>query len=224
MSVAEHEHEPVRGLPDYLPDGEELVWRGEPSFRVMALRVFHMRAVAVYLTLLLCAHFSVQMYNGASLSEVLAGSSWMLALGVLALAILALLAWAYTRSTVYTVTNKRVVLRFGVAIPMMVNLPLTIVGSADLRRYADGSGDITLTLSQKKKLSYTLLWPNIKPWQFKPVVPSMRCLPDVDAAAAAVAEAVGRLDDSHSISVERSRDIDAAEEPMGDTGHWVGAS
>jgi hypothetical protein len=194
VSVAEHEHEPVRGLPDYLPDDERLIWRGEPDFRVMARRVFHVRSVTIYVALLLAAHLGVQWYNGGDFTSVVLGSSWMLGLGAAAVGILALLAWAYTRSTVYTLTNKRLVLRFGVAIPMMVNLPLQILGSADLRRYGDGSGDIMLTLAQKKNLSYTLLWPNIKPWQFKPVVPALRCLPAVDDVAAVLARTVGEID------------------------------
>ena len=196
MSVTEHEDEPVRGLPNYLPDGEQLVWRGEPDFRVMARRVFHVRSVAIYIGVLLAAHLGIQWYNGGDLVSVALGSSWMLGLGAAAVGILALLAWAYTRSTVYTLTNKRLVLRFGVALPMMVNLPLQILGSADLRRYSDGSGDIMLTLAQKKKLSYTLLWPNIKPWQFKPVVPALRCLPAVDDVAETLARTVENVDDA----------------------------
>lgn len=196
MSVAEHEDEPVRGLPAYLPDGERLIWRGEPDFKVMARRVFHVRSVTIYIAILLAAHMGVQLYNGGDLVSVALGSSWMLGLGAAAIGILALLAWAYTRSTVYTLTDKRLVLRFGVALPMMVNLPLQILGSADLRRYGDGSGDIMLTLAQKKNLSYTLLWPNIKPWQFKPVVPALRCLPQVDDVAATLGRTVGDIDEA----------------------------
>lgn len=190
MSVAEHEHEPVRGLPDYLPDGEHLVWRGAPDFAVMARRVFHLRTVGIYFAALIAIHLGLQAYQGAGLASLVLRASWMVGLGLATIGILALMAWAYTRSTVYTLTNKRLVLRFGVAIPMMVNLPLPIVGAADLRRFGDGSGDIMFTLGEKKKLSYLLLWPNIKPWQFKPVVPAMRCLKSVDEAAAAIASLV----------------------------------
>ena len=219
MSVSEHEHEPVRGLPEFLPDDETLIWRGEPDFRVMALRVFHLRSVAIYLALLLGAHLGVQWYQGGDLVSVALGSSWMILLGLAALAILAVLAWAYTRSTVYTITDKRVVLRFGVALPMMVNLPLPIVGSADLRRYGDGSGDIIFSLAQKKKLSYTLLWPNIKPWQFKPVAPAMRCLKSVDEAAAAVARAVG--DASPAPQTSKAPEHDHGQ---GSADEWAGVS
>ena len=223
MSVTEHEHEPVRGLPDTLPPDEHLIWRGEPDFRVMARRVFHLRSVAIYVGLLLCAHMGLQLYRGAGFVDVLLGSSWMIALGLAAIGILALLAWAYTRTTVYTLTDKRLVMRFGVAIPMMVNLPLAIVGSADLKRFADGSGDITLTLSQKKKLSYTLLWPNIQPWQFRPVVPAMRCLKAVDEAAAALATAVGEgaaVSSGPAATRERGRDAS----PAHGSGALLGAS
>lgn len=224
MSVAEHEDEPVRGLPDYLPEGEHLIWRGEPDFRVMARRVFHVRSVAIYIGVLLAAHLGVQWYNGGDLVSVALGSSWMLGLGAVAVGILALLAWAYTRSTVYTLTNKRLVLRFGVAIPMMVNLPLQILGSADLRRYGDGSGDIMLTLAQKKKLSYSLLWPNIKPWQFKPVVPALRCLPAVDDVAATLAHAVGEIDEATDETSSTVRVARANERDHGNRGQLVGAS
>jgi len=220
VSVSEHEHEPVRGLPEYLPEDETLIWRGEPDFRVMALRVFHIRSVAIYLATLLCLHLGVQWYRGGDLASVLLGSSWMILLGVVALAILAALAWAYTRSTVYTVTDKRIVLRFGVALPMMVNLPLPIVGSADLRRYGDGSGDIIFSLAQKKKLSYTLLWPHIKPWQFKPVAPAMRCLRSVDEAAAAVASAVGN--GQPTTQVRQSAQDSDSHDVVGD--QWAGVS
>jgi hypothetical protein len=66
---------------------------------------------------------------------------------------------------VYTLTNKRLVLRFGVAMPMMVNMPLQILGLRGPARYSDGSGDIMLTLNQRKKMSYLMLWPNVRSWQ-----------------------------------------------------------
>jgi len=226
VSVAEHEHEPVRGLPDYLPNDERLIWRGAPDFRVMARRVFHVRTVAIYFAVLIAVHLGVQAYGGADGASLALQASWMIGLGLLTLAILALMAWAYTRSTVYTLTNKRLVLRFGVAIPMMVNLPLPIVGAADLRRYGDGSGDILFKLGEEKKPSYLLLWPNVKPWQFKPVVPAMRCLSCVDTAAAALASVVEGADAADaeaqiSITGPGNRSQDAARSA---TRHFAGAS
>ena len=84
-------------------------------------------------------------------------------LGSLALGIFALLALGYARTTVYTITSRRLALRFGVALPMVVNIPLTMVNSADMRRHADGSGDIVLSMHRQKRMSYILLWPHVRP-------------------------------------------------------------
>ena len=158
--------------------------------------------------LLLSIHIGYGLYQGGNVVDMLLGSSWMLGLGLAAMGILAILARAYAKSTVYTLTDKRLVMRFGVAMPMMVNLPLAIVGSADMRRYSDGSGDIMLTLSQKKRLSYMMLWPNIRPWQFKPVVPAMRCLSNVDAVAEVLAVAAAK---SEPVARAAAQDCDHRE-------------
>lgn len=201
MRVEEYEHEPVRGLPEYLPEGERLVWQGEPDWRVMARRVFHLRAISLYFALLVIWHIGTSMYAGASLPAAIAAGSWQIGLGTLAIAILALLARAYARATVYTLTDRRLVIRFGVALPMMVNIPLDIVDAADLRRFADGSGDVLLTVRQRKAMSYLMLWPNVRSWHFRPVQPALRGLKDVDAVAATLAGVV----DSSAIDEEDIR-------------------
>lgn len=190
MSMGEYEHEPVRGLPEYLPEGETLVWQGAPAWRVMARRVFHVRTVSLYFLAIILVHGSSQLYRGEAFSEVLLAAGWQLGLGALAVAILAMLARAYARTTVYTLTDKRLVMRFGVALPMMINIPLEIVTSADMRGFQDGSGDIILTLDPKKKLSYMMLWPNLRSWQFRRVQPALRSIADVRSVAAVMASVV----------------------------------
>ncbi|MDP5053071.1 MAG: PH domain-containing protein, partial [Congregibacter sp.] len=100
MSVGEYEDEPLRGLPEYLPPDETLIWQGEPDFKVMARRVFHVRAVSLYFAALILVHLAFQASGEATLTEVLLGSSWMVGLGILAIGILSLLAFAYARTTV----------------------------------------------------------------------------------------------------------------------------
>ncbi|WOJ96444.1 photosynthetic complex putative assembly protein PuhB [Congregibacter brevis] len=190
MSVTEYEDEPIRGLPGYLPSDETLVWQGEPDFKVMARRVFHLRTVAIYFAVLIAVHLAVQATGNASLADVILGSSWMLGLGLLAIGILALLAYAYARTTIYTLTDKRLVLRFGVAMPMMVNIPLNIVSAADMCRYADGGGDIVLSLDQKKRLSYMMLWPNVRSWRVNPTQPALRSIANIEELAESLASVV----------------------------------
>ena len=206
MSVSEYENEPIRGLPEYLPAGERLLWQGEPSKKLMALRVFHVRKVGIYLAALFAIHLFMQFRSGGSLTDILLGSSWMLGLAAAGVGILAGLSYIYARSTVYTITDKRVVLRFGVAMPMMVNLPLSVITSADMKRYGDGSGDVILTAAKRKRLSYMLLWPNIKPWTFNPVSPSLRCLDDVDAVAQCLAQAASAMGSEDSLEDDQPMD------------------
>jgi hypothetical protein len=186
----EHEHEPVRGLPDFLPDGEHMVWQGGPGWRPMALRVFHVRKVAVYFVLLGAVHIGLQWVEGASLATAGNGALWLITLGAMAIGILALLAWLYSKTTIYTMTDRRLVLRFGVAVPMMINIPWDRIDSVGMLRHKDGSGDIILTLSAGRKMSYWLLWPHAKPWRFSPVHPSLRALASVEDVAERLQQAI----------------------------------
>jgi hypothetical protein len=78
-------------------------------------------------------------------------------------------------------------MRFGVAIPMMVNIPLDSVESASLREFGDGSGDIALTPMPGVKMSYWTLWPNARPWHYSRVKPMLRCIPQAQSVAARLA-------------------------------------
>lgn len=187
----EYESEPVRGLPEVLPEGERMVWQGAPDWRRLALRAFHVRKVALYFTLLTAIHAAVQLNEGASPLLALKGAAWLALLGMAAVSVLGVLGWLYARTTVYTVTSERLVLRFGVAIPMMINLPWEKVDAADLKRYPDGTGDIVLTLHKGERISYWLLWPHAKPWRFSPVMPTLRCLADADRVAARLGRVLG---------------------------------
>ena len=186
----EYESEPVRGLPENLPEGEYIVWQGSPEWGALARRVFRVRGVALYFLLLLAWYFSVQLSRSAVPDAAMASLTWPLALGATALGILALLAWSYAYTTVYTLTNRRIVLRFGVAIPMMINLPLDRVESADLACYGDNLGDICLTLSAGERISYIALWPNARPWHFSPVKPALRGLHNPALVASLLADVV----------------------------------
>ncbi len=186
----EYEYEPVRGLPEALPEGEYIVWQGGPEWQALAVRVFHIRAVTVYFLLLTGWYLWTRLQSGANLPEALAASSWAFTLGITALSVLLCMAWMFARSTLYTLTNKRLVLRFGVAIPMMINLPLTRLVSADIARYGS-HGDICLTLAPGDRISYMALWPHARPWHYGRVKPMLRGLPNPNVAAALLADVAG---------------------------------
>ncbi|MFX6019169.1 photosynthetic complex putative assembly protein PuhB, partial [Acinetobacter baumannii] len=82
---------------------------------------------------------------------------------ICAIAVLAGLAWLFRRAACYTITSKRVLFQFGVALPMTMNIPLSKIGNAALKTFRDGSGDIPLRVLDDKRVSYVLLWPHIRP-------------------------------------------------------------
>jgi hypothetical protein len=187
--VNEYQYEPIRGLPEQLPGGETIIWQGEPQWSGLARRVFHLRGLGLYFTLLIALHAGSQLLGGEPASAVLSGLGWQLCLGGAALGILAVMARAYARTTVYTLTNRRIVLRFGVAVPMMINLPLDQMESAGLRSCGDGTGDIAIQLKPGSKLSYWAMWPNARPWHWAPVEPMLRAVPEPERVAGLLAEA-----------------------------------
>jgi hypothetical protein len=177
-------------LPAPLPVGERVVWQGKPSFKGLALRSFHIQEVAIYFGLLLAWRLWSNWSHGMPAGEVATSALWLIAPAVSGIAVLAALAWLYRRAACYTITSKRVLFQFGVALPMTMNIPLSKIGNAALRSYHDGSGDIPLKLSDSNRVSYLLLWPHIRPWRLRTPEPMLRALPDAAIAAARLSEAL----------------------------------
>lgn len=188
--MSEFAFEPVHGLPENLPVGEALRWQGAPAWRVLARRAFYARTVAFYFGLLILLRLVYMLSSGSGLKEAVLAALWLVLLGALAVGILMLLAWLYGRSTVYSITDRRVVIRFGVALPMAVNIPFKIIESAGLRTYPDGSGDIPLVLGGDQKVNYLIMWPNVRPWRFTNAQPMLRGIPNAAKVAEILSEAL----------------------------------
>lgn len=178
--VSEYDHEPVRGLPGDLPEGETILWQGSPDWRTFARSALHTRWIAGYFAAM--ALFAIASGSMAGLVAMTVG-------GALCLALLALFAVMVARTTVYTITNRRVVLRVGVALNKCFNLPLKHIGAANLRPQAAGHGDISLVLAGKHRLGYAVLWPHVRPLRFSQPEPMLRALPDAAATAELLARA-----------------------------------
>lgn len=183
MSHDDFDLEPVHGLPAQLPPGESLLWQGAPQWRALAVRALHVRKVAVYFALLAAWSGVSAWTDGAAPGPIALAIATQLALGVAAIGLLAGIAWLAARATVYSITSERVVVRFGIALPMTVNLPFRSIESAALRLHPDGSGDLPLVLTADQKVSFLLMWPHVRPWQFKRVEPMIRCVADGAAVA-----------------------------------------
>lgn len=186
----EHDFEPIRGLPGDLPAGERLIWQGAPSWTRLACQAFHVRAVAAYFGLMLGARTIGAIQAGTAPDKALAASLSVAPLALAAIAVLAGLAWLNAKTTVYTVTSRRVVMRFGNALPKAYNLPFTIIESGALKAFADGSGDVALTLRAPNKIAFAHLWPHARPWRAAAPQPTFRAIPDAARVAGLLADAM----------------------------------
>jgi hypothetical protein len=177
-------------LPDELPVGERMVWQGSPSWTSTAMHVFHVRKVAIYFGLLIVWRFAARAFDGASLLDAATYAVWLVPIACAGLALLTLLAFLTARTTIYTVTSKRVVMRIGIALSMTVNLPFKVVEGAGLKSFKDGSGDIALQLQSDNKAAYLVLWPHVRRWHLKRPQPSLRSIADARHVADILSEAL----------------------------------
>ena len=179
----EHEFEPQYGLPERLPAGETILWQGTPDFVTLAGRVFHIQKLALYFAVLMASMVVPLLWQGAGVMAALVSLKWLGPLAVLGLGSVALLAWMTARTSVYTLTDKRVVMRVGIVLTVTFNLPLKSLSGAALRRHQDGFGDITLTLSGRDRIAWLQLWPSVRPWRFNRPEPMLRGVADAERVA-----------------------------------------
>jgi len=188
--MREHETEPTPGLPEALPKGEQILWQGRPTWKALARHGFHLRLLALYFVALAAWSAAELAAAGATPAAMVGGAVWLIVLGVIPVVLVMAFAYASARTTLYTVTDRRIVMRVGVALPLTVNLPLSAVGSATMRRYADGGGDIILAMEGRRRVSYVALWPHLRGLSVLQPRPMLRAVPDVEAAAQALANAL----------------------------------
>jgi len=185
----EHEFEPQFGLPEPLPAGERILWQGAPDWKVLARRVFHTRKVAVYFGLMLAWRFLSTMADTQDIGAAFASLAWLAPIFALGLGLLLLLGWWSARSTVYTLTDRRIVMRIGIVLTVAYNLPLARIESADLHDAGGGCQDIALTLERGTRIAWLHLWPHVRPWRVAQTQPMLRALPDAPAVAGLLANA-----------------------------------
>lgn len=187
--MSEYENEPIRGLPGHLPAGEYIVWQGAPEWRALAKRAFHTHLVGGYFIVLVAWSLLTIATGQTTFTGAIRGIGVTTAVGMGAVGVLALLGWLSARATVYTITNKRVVLRFGIALPKCVNLPFSQIDAAGLEVHADGTGDLPLSVKQTR-LGFIHLWPHVRPWRIGKPEPMLRSLADPRAVARTLADAL----------------------------------
>lgn len=221
----DYQSEPIRGLPERLPPGEQILWQGAPRWWQLAKDVFHIRAVAVYFAALMVWRGVYRFGDTAGDYRAMAAAVLsLLPVALAGLGLLALLAWLSSRTTVYTITNRRLVLRIGVALPTAINIPFRLIGAAGFRPRADGAGDIPLTLISDKRMAFSTLWPHARPWRFNQPEPMLRAIPDAAGVASLLSAALGAAVPASSTRSPVLEGIQIAKAPMPSAGMPVSAS
>ncbi len=169
------------GLPGLLPAGERVLWQGRPSWRTLARRGFHLRKLAVYLFVLLAWYVATTFTSQHSVADAILSSLRMTGVAVTPLALVCLYAWISARSTLYTITNRRVMMKIGIAMPITFNIPYAKIDAAGVKVWPNGHGDIALTLLRSERMAYLILWPHARPWRMAHVEPMLRCIPNAGA-------------------------------------------
>jgi hypothetical protein len=188
MSHDDFQFEPVRGLPEELPVDEYILWQGSPDPKALAREAWGIRWVLGYFILLAVWRIGVSSTE-VSLTQSMAHGIPFVIIGALASLIIYGIAYTQAKSTVYTLTNKRVGMRIGAALSMTLNLPYTWIGAAKLDTKPNGTGTLAFELIGETRLSYLMTWPHVRPWHVNKTQPALRCIPVAATVAEIFAEA-----------------------------------
>ncbi|MEM9233975.1 MAG: photosynthetic complex putative assembly protein PuhB [Pseudomonadota bacterium] len=180
--------EPQRGLPAPLPADETLIWQGRPKAMALAVHALHIRFIAAYFLIVALFRTGLAARGGGDTGDLISLLGTTMLFGGLAVAAMIGISWLMARKAVFTLTDKRVVIRHGIAIPKYINLPFERITGLSLRAYRGGFGDIALATGQKASVPYFHLWPFARPMRFTKTVPLLRALPDAGNVAALLAE------------------------------------
>jgi hypothetical protein len=186
---AEHEFEAALGLPEPLPAGEKILWQGAPSWTAMAKHVFHLQWLTVYFAVIVVLQIASVSSSEGGLAEGWSSVALAVFLALVGLLLVGLLAYWSATTTVYTLTNRRIVMRVGIVLTVTFNLPYKTLRSADLKLYKDGTGDIPMQIATGDKIAFFHLWPHVRPWRLAKPEPMMRCIPEAKQVAVLLTEA-----------------------------------
>ena len=183
MSEDDFAFEPIRGLPERPPEGEVILWQGQPNWLRLSVDSLNVWWVLGYFIFLFVWRF-ISVSDLMPIYQAVLVSLPFLALGLIVTLLLMLVGFIQANATVYTITNKRVVMRIGAALTVTLNLPFTEIENAAIASSSKNFGSIVIDTKQHSKFSFLVLWPHARAWHFKKPQPSLKCIPN----AAEVAE------------------------------------
>lgn len=179
-----------------LPPGETIRWEGGPDWRSLARHAFHARKIAGYFGVLLGWRAAASFAEADPLNFFLAGAVPLALLGSLGVASAIVLAWLTSRSSRYAITDRRVVMRIGIVVSSVINVPFRQIRAASAKRYRDGTGDLALDVGGETRIPYFHLWPHARPWRLRRPEPAFRSLPAPDQVSLEFQRAIASIGDA----------------------------
>lgn len=179
----EHEFEAAWGLPEALPQHEYIVWQGHPHWQQLAIDAFHVRKIALYFTAMVLWQWVNLLDSEASVLTMAKQLGTSIGLASVALAVLCWSAYWSARATVYTLTNKRIIMRIGIVLSLTFNLPLKKITACDLQLLKHQTGNIALGIASESPIGWLNLWPHVRAWRVASPQPTLRCVPKAECLA-----------------------------------------
>ena len=176
-----------------LMPNERVLWEGRPAWRAVARDVTHVGWLAGYVALLLIWHAADNRAAGLGPLDTLLAGIPLTVLSLIVLAGITAFAWIIARTTTYTVTTERCILRYGVALTATLSIPLRKVAAISVAVHDDGTGDLLLQVKPGTKMGFLKLWPHVRPWRFRTAQPMLRGVPGVVGVAAMLSKATAGL-------------------------------
>ena len=174
--------EAPKNILDAIPDGESILWKGKPSLWGFSWNLFGLKWITAYLCILSMVAI-VRVFVSDFYSAFYMDFLPFFASGVFASIILFGLAAVQTYSTVYVITEKRVIIKTGAALSFLISMPFKKIKGVNLQKRRGSIGTISFELFSEKRVPYTSCWPSVRPWKFKKTQPAFSCVGSVDEVA-----------------------------------------
>lgn len=174
--------EAPKNILDAIPNGESILWKGRPSLWGFSWNLFGLKWITLYLSILSIvsvARFFASDFYTAFYVDFL---PFFLS-GIFASIILICLAATQTYSTVYIITENRLIIKTGAALSFLISMPFKKIKEVNLQKRGASIGTISFELLSEKRVPYISCWPSVRPWKFKRTQPAFSCIGSVDEVA-----------------------------------------
>ena len=177
--MAEHSQSLPSDVVSAIPPEEKVLWSGRPEWKALAYHSFGLKYLVFYL--IFAALYCLAELDGAIVFGLLLTKFLPYCFsGILAGLVLTGLAYFQALNTAYVVTEKRIVIRSGVALVFLLNAPFKKISSIDKQILKNSLGNFSFTTNSKRRIPFLSCWPSVKPWSFIEPKPAFKCIANAD--------------------------------------------